>query len=104
MGREYDMHGEKRHAYRIVVGIFDIRKRPFGRLMCGWQYSKTGLKEIGLEVVDWFCLTQERGQSCEHGNKLFRSIKQGKFRDWMRNYWHLKHSANELIYDLKILP
>jgi hypothetical protein len=47
--------GEKRNVYRLLVGKPE-GKRPLGR--SGRRY--VGLLEIGLSVVDWIGLAQDR--------------------------------------------
>jgi hypothetical protein len=48
--------GEKRNVYRILVG-----KRPLGRPRRRWiDNIKMDLLEIGLSVVDWIGLSQDR--------------------------------------------
>jgi hypothetical protein len=52
--------GEKSNVYRILVGNSE-GKRPLGRLRCGWiDNIKMDLLEIGLGVLDWICLAQDR--------------------------------------------
>jgi hypothetical protein len=52
--------GEKRNVYRLLVGKPE-GKRPLGRPKLRWMYSiKMGLLEIGLNVVDWIGLAQDR--------------------------------------------
>jgi hypothetical protein len=47
MNREYSMHGEKRNAYRILVGKPE-GKRPLGRPRRRWEDNfKMYLREIG---------------------------------------------------------
>jgi hypothetical protein len=47
---------EKRNVYRLLVG-----KRPLGRLRRRWINNiKMDLLEIGLSVVDWISLAQDR--------------------------------------------
>jgi hypothetical protein len=54
--------GEKRNAYRILVGKPEGRK-PVGRQICGWAENiKIDLKEIECDVVDWLNLAQDRDQ------------------------------------------
>jgi hypothetical protein len=50
--------GEKRNAYRILVG-----KRPLGRPRRRWVNNiKMDLREIGWDGVDWIDVTQDRDQ------------------------------------------
>jgi hypothetical protein len=50
--------GQKRNAYRILVG-----KRPLGRPRCRWMDNiKIDLREIGWDVMDWIYLAQDRDQ------------------------------------------
>jgi hypothetical protein len=52
--------GEKRNVYRLLVGEPE-GKRPLGRLRRRWiDNTKMDLLEIGLSVVDWIGLAQER--------------------------------------------
>jgi hypothetical protein len=52
--------GEKRNVYRLLVGKPE-RKSPLGRPRRRWiDNIKTDLLEIGLNVVDWIGLTQDR--------------------------------------------
>jgi hypothetical protein len=54
--------GEKRNAYRILVGKPE-GKRPLGRPRCKWVDNiKLGLREIGWDGVDWIDRTQDRDQ------------------------------------------
>jgi hypothetical protein len=47
--------GEKRNVHRLLVG------KPEGRLRCRWiDNIKIDLSEIGLSVVDWIGLAQDR--------------------------------------------
>jgi hypothetical protein len=50
--------GEKRNAYRILVG-----KRPLGRHRHRWEDNiKIDLREIGWVCPDWINLAQDRDQ------------------------------------------
>jgi hypothetical protein len=50
--------GEKRNAYRILVGKTE-EKRP----RCMWEdNSKMDLREIGWDGIDWIDLAQDRDQ------------------------------------------
>jgi hypothetical protein len=52
--------GEKRNAYRLLVGKPE-GKRPLGRPSHRWiDNIKLDLLEIGLGVVDWIGLAQDR--------------------------------------------
>jgi hypothetical protein len=54
--------GEKRNAYRILVGKPE-GKRPLGRPRRRWVDNiKTGLREIELDVMDCIDLAQDRDQ------------------------------------------
>jgi hypothetical protein len=52
--------GEKRNVYRLLVGKAE-GKRPLGRPRRRWiDNIKMDLLEIGLSVVDWTGLAQDR--------------------------------------------
>jgi hypothetical protein len=52
--------GEKRNVYRLLVGKPE-GKRPLGRPIRRWMDNiKMDLSEIGLNVVDWIGLVQNR--------------------------------------------
>jgi hypothetical protein len=52
--------GEKRNMYRLLVGKPE-GKRPLGRPRSRWMDNiKLDLLEIGLNVVDWIGLAQDR--------------------------------------------
>jgi hypothetical protein len=52
--------GEKRNVYRLLVGKPEGR-RPLGRPRRRWMNNiKMDLLEIGLNVVDWIGLAQDR--------------------------------------------
>jgi hypothetical protein len=54
--------GEKRNAYRILVGQPE-GKRPLGRPRRRWVDNiKLDLREIGWDVVDWMDMAQDRDQ------------------------------------------
>jgi hypothetical protein len=54
--------GEKRNAYRILVGNPE-GKRPRGRPRLRWVDSiKMDLREIGWDGMDWINLAQDRDQ------------------------------------------
>jgi hypothetical protein len=76
--------GEWRGAYRILVGRPEGR-RPLGRPRRRWEDNiKMDLQEVGLGVMDWIDMTQDRGmwRGCfESGNEPSCSLKCGKFLD-----------------------
>jgi hypothetical protein len=52
--------GEKRNVYRLLVGKPE-GMRPLGRPRSRWTYNiKMDLFEIGLSVMDWIGLAQDR--------------------------------------------
>jgi hypothetical protein len=52
--------GEKRNVYRLLVGKPEGR-RPLGRLRSRWMDNiKIDLLEMGLSVVDWIAVAQDR--------------------------------------------
>jgi hypothetical protein len=52
--------GEKRNVYRLLVRKRE-GKRPLGRSRCRWINNiKMDLLEIGVSVVDWIGLDQDR--------------------------------------------
>jgi hypothetical protein len=52
--------GEKRDVYRLLVGKPE-RKKPLGRPRRRWiDNIKKDLLEVGLSVVDWIGLAQDR--------------------------------------------
>jgi hypothetical protein len=55
--------GEKRNVYRLLVGKSE-GKRPLRRLRRRWiDNIKMDLLEIGVSVVDWIGLAQDRYRS-----------------------------------------
>jgi hypothetical protein len=54
--------GEKRNAYRILVGK-PVGKRPLERPRRRWMGNiKMYLREIGWDGVDWMDIAQDRDQ------------------------------------------
>jgi hypothetical protein len=53
--------GEKRNAYRILVGK-PVGKRPLGRPRRRWVDNKIDLREIGWHGMHWIDLAQDRNQ------------------------------------------
>jgi hypothetical protein len=53
MGRAYSTNGEKRNAYRLLVGKPE-EKRPLRRPRRRWVDNiKMDLREIGWDGLDW---------------------------------------------------
>jgi hypothetical protein len=83
-------------------------KRPLGRPRRRWiDNIKKGLLEIGLSVVDWIGLVQDRYRSCELGNEPSGSIKCWETTEWLHNLWPLEwysvpHSSKS--YKLICIP
>jgi hypothetical protein len=62
MGGACSTNGEKRKAYRILVGKPE-GKRPLGRPRRRWVDNiKMDVREIGWDVVDWIDMAQDRDQ------------------------------------------
>jgi hypothetical protein len=54
--------GEKRNAYRILVGKPE-EKRPQGRSRCRWVDNiEMDLREVGWDGMDWIDMAQDRDQ------------------------------------------
>jgi hypothetical protein len=54
--------GEKRNAYRILVGKPE-GKRPLGRHRRRWENNiRMDLREIGWSGMDWIDMAQDRDQ------------------------------------------
>jgi hypothetical protein len=52
--------GERRGAYRVLVGMSEGR-RPFRRPRSRWEGNiKTDLREVGCGCVNWIGLAQDR--------------------------------------------
>jgi hypothetical protein len=70
--------GEKRNAYRILVGKLE-GKSPLGRPRLRWEDNiKMDLREIAWDGMDWIDLAQYKTPvegPCEHGNEPSGSIK-----------------------------
>jgi hypothetical protein len=62
MGGPYSTNGEKRNAYRLLVGKPE-GKRPLGRKRRRWVDNiRMDLGEVGWGDVDWIGLTKDRNR------------------------------------------
>jgi hypothetical protein len=62
MGGSCSTNGEKRNAYRLLVGKPE-GKRPLGRLRHRWVDNiRMDLGEVGWGDVDWIDLAQDRNR------------------------------------------
>jgi hypothetical protein len=60
MDRACSTHGEKRNAYKVLVGKLEA-KRPLGRPRGTWEDNiKVDLREIGWSGMDWIHLVEDR--------------------------------------------
>jgi hypothetical protein len=60
MGRVCSTNGERRNAYRILVGN---PKRALGRPRCRWMDNfNIDLRQIGWDGMDWIDLAPDRDQ------------------------------------------
>jgi hypothetical protein len=86
-------NGEKRNVYRLSVGKPE-GKRPLGRPRHRWiDNIKMDLLEIGLGVVDWTGLTQDRYRRRALVNEVMNlrgSIKCWETTEWLHNLWPLE--------------
>jgi hypothetical protein len=63
--------GEKRNAYRLLVGKPE-GKRPLGRPRCGWVDNiRMDLVEVGWGDVGWICLAVDRDRWRALVNSVF---------------------------------
>jgi hypothetical protein len=62
MGRAYSTNGDKRNAYKILVGK-PGGKRLLGRGRRRWEDNvRMDLREMGWSGMDWIDLAQDRNQ------------------------------------------
>jgi hypothetical protein len=62
VGWTFGTNGEKRNVYGLLVGNIE-GKRPLGGPRRRWiDNSRIDLLEIGLSVVDWIGLVQDRSR------------------------------------------
>jgi hypothetical protein len=84
--------GEKRNVYRLLVGKPE-GKRQLGRPRRRWMDNiKMDLLEIGVSVVDWIGLAQDRYR----WRALVNSVMKFGFHkmlgttEWLHNLWPLE--------------
>jgi hypothetical protein len=78
MSRECSTRGEKRNAYRVLVGK-PGGKRPLGTPRHRWEDSSmVDLRERGWGCVDWIHLAQDRDQ-CRALMNTVMKLRVGKF-------------------------
>jgi hypothetical protein len=86
----YSTHGEKRNAYRILVGRPE-GKTPLGRPRHRREDNiKIDLREIGWGGMEWVHLAQDSDQW--RANEPSGSIK-WKILEQLSDWWLLKDSA-----------
>jgi hypothetical protein len=62
MGGPCSTNGEKRNAYRLLVGK-PVGKIPLGRPRCRWVDNvRMDLREVGWGDVDWIGLAKDRNR------------------------------------------
>jgi hypothetical protein len=61
MGGPCSTNGEKRNAYRLLVGKLEGR-RPLGRPRRRWVDIRMDLGEMGWGDVDWIGLAKDRNR------------------------------------------
>jgi hypothetical protein len=61
MSRECSMHGQKRDAYRILVGNTE-GKRPLGRPRHRWEDISMDLRQMGWGGMELIDLAEDRDQ------------------------------------------
>jgi hypothetical protein len=97
MGRVCSTSGEKRNAYRILVGKPE-GKRPLGRPRRRWVDNiKMELRDIEWDCMDWIDLAQNRDKwsTCEHGNEPSGFIKCWEVLECLHN-WGLYKKGSAL--------
>jgi hypothetical protein len=83
--------GEKRNVYRLFVGKPE-GKRPLGRPRRRWMDNiKMDLLEMGLSVVDWIVVAQDRYRWITFVNLVMNLgfHKMLGTTEWLHNLWPL---------------
>jgi hypothetical protein len=77
-----------KNVYRLLIGKPE-GKRPLGRPRCRWIHNiKMGVLEIGLSVVDWIGVAQDRYSWRALVNSVMKpsgSIKGWETTEWLNN-------------------
>jgi hypothetical protein len=90
MGGPCSTNGEKRNAYRLLVGKPE-GKRPLGRpRRRSVNNIRMDLAEVGWGDVDWIGLAQNRKSSCEFGIEPSGSTKCWETIEWPNFQWPLE--------------
>jgi hypothetical protein len=86
--------GEKRNAYRILVGKPE-GKRPLGRPRRKWVVNiKMDLREIGWDGMDWIDLAQDRDQWRALANTVMNLRAQcWEVLEWLHNWQLLRNGS-----------
>jgi hypothetical protein len=88
--------GEKRNAYRILVGKPE-GKRPLRRPRRRWVDNiKMDFRVVGRDGMDWIDLSEDRDQwksSCERGNEPWGSKKRWEVLEWLQSWQLLKKGS-----------
>jgi hypothetical protein len=80
--------GEKRNAYRLLVGKPE-GKKPLGRPRHRWVDNiEMDLGEVGWGDVDWIGLAQDRNRWRDNEPSGF--IKCCQTIEWLHCWWHLE--------------
>jgi hypothetical protein len=82
MGGPCSTSGEKRNAYRLLVGNPE-GKRPLGRPRRRWVVNiRMDLGKVGCGDVDWIGLAQDRNR----WRALVNSVLNLRFHEMLGNY------------------
>jgi hypothetical protein len=94
MGGACSTIGNKRNAYRILVGKPE-GKRPLGRPRRRWVDNiKMDLREIGWDGVDWIDMSQDMDQWRALVNTVLNlRIKCWEVLEGLHNWWLLKKGS-----------
>jgi len=96
--------GEMINIYKILIGLFEGKKRV-RRPRPRWRDNiKVNHGEMGCEFVDWIHLSQRpMSRSCEQSNEPSSIIKAGEYLHHLSNYQVLKKDPSLLCSSLCII-